>query len=716
MFEALVAIKYLTPRWRQLSVSIISLISILVIALVVWLVVVFFSVTNGLEKSWIEKLIALTAPVRITPTDEYYQSYYYKVDSISALSDYNPKTIQEKLHAFVTDPYDPSMDEEIPYSWPQADREEGGQLKDLVKLTFQAAESLPGVPGLQAKDFEIASGTLNLQLVRREALPLNRSALGQYSNTATLTQASYLGSFDPDNSLLSKALSPLTSRDLNNVLQMNDSALENSSEDPLETVLTSPEHLIQARLKAFFSTVIVRELKVPNSLWSIPKSLLPKFATFQGYAIYKENQITRIVLHPKGLKNEEWVKSLEGSGYTVESVKLELRDGGPFLVKGGQDPQPLPKAVPIALAEGTLMKAKLEPSSLENASHSTDLIFTLNFMLQGTRIEGQSPLGKLLIHSFTASDNIRPDLNYSPLWIHHTTLANGESLLTLPLDRLYGDGVLLPRSFRDAGTAVGDRGYLSYATPSISSMQEQQIPIFVAGFYEPGVIPLGGKCILVSQQVTSLIRSSYLQDNNSLTNGINIRFDKIEQADHVKASLQQAFTEAGIAPYWKIETYKEYDFTKDIIQQLHSEKNLFTLLATIIIAVACSNIISMLIILVNDKKLEIGIMRSMGASAPSIALIFGICGILMGIVGSMLGILAAILTLKNLQPLINVISRIQGHEMFNPLFFGDTLPTDLSFEALAFVVLVTALISLAAGLVPAIKACMMRPSAILRSE
>ena len=240
--------------------------------------------------------------------------------------------------------------------------------------------------------------------------------------------------------------------------------------------------------------------------------------------------------------------------------------------------------------------------------------------------------------------------------------------------------------------------------------------IFVAGFYEPGVIPLGGKCILVNQQVTSLIRSSYLQDTNSLTNGINIRFDKIEQADHVKTSLQRAFTEAGIAPYWKIETYKEYDFTKDIIQQLHSEKNLFTLLATIIIAVACSNIISMLIILVNDKKLEIGIMRSMGASAPSIALIFGICGILMGVAGNILGILAAILTLKNLQPLINIISRIQGYEMFNPLFFGDTLPTDLSFEALAFVVMVTALISLTAGLVPAIKACMMRPSAILRSE
>jgi lipoprotein-releasing system permease protein len=152
------------------------------------------------------------------------------------------------------------------------------------------------------------------------------------------------------------------------------------------------------------------------------------------------------------------------------------------------------------------------------------------------------------------------------------------------------------------------------------------------------------------------------------------------------------------------------------LQQLKSEKHLFTLLATIIILVACSNIISMLIILVNDKKTEIGILRSMGATSSSIALIFGICGIVMGILGSLLGIICAIITLQNLQPLINLLSRLQGHDMFNPLFFGETLPTDLSFEALVFVVIATGFISLVAGLVPALKASLLRPSAILRSE
>src|SRR5690606_17840785 len=151
-------------------------------------------------------------------------------------------------------------------------------------------------------------------------------------------------------------------------------------------------------------------------------------------------------------------------------------------------------------------------------------------------------------------------------------------------------------------------------------------------------------------------------------------------------------------------------------QQLRSERNLFTILAAVIIIVACSNIISMLIILVNDKKMEIGILRSMGATSRSIATIFGFCGIVMGVLGSLLGIVLALITLKNLQHLIDFISHVQGFEMFNPAFFGETLPNQVSFDALVFVVIATSLTSLLAGIVPAVKASLVKPSAILRAE
>jgi lipoprotein-releasing system permease protein len=279
-----------------------------------------------------------------------------------------------------------------------------------------------------------------------------------------------------------------------------------------------------------------------------------------------------------------------------------------------------------------------------------------------------------------------------------------------------GEGILLPKGYKDNGVLIGDRGYLSYNAPTASSIQEQRTPIFVAGFYDPGILPLGGKVVFANQHVSRMIRSAYPPDENPMSNGINIRFANLDDAGLVKAKLQSSLDEAGIGKYWRIETYREFEFTKDLLLQLRSERNLFSLISAVIIIVACSNIVSMLIILVNDKKMEIGILRSMGASSRSIGAIFGFCGIVMGLLGSLLGTIMALITLGNLQSLIDLISRLQGFKAFNPMFYGETLPNEISFEVLALVMGATALISLIAGIVPAFKTCLLRPSAILRSE
>ncbi|MCH9703145.1 MAG: FtsX-like permease family protein, partial [Chlamydiae bacterium] len=147
-----------------------------------------------------------------------------------------------------------------------------------------------------------------------------------------------------------------------------------------------------------------------------------------------------------------------------------------------------------------------------------------------------------------------------------------------------------------------------------------------------------------------------------------------------------------------------------------SDKTLFTLIMIIILVVACSNIISMLILLVNDKKREIGILQALGASPKRIGIIFGMCGLITGLVSSLLGTLLALLTLKNLQSLVNFLNMLRGHETFQKMFFGGQLPNEVSVSALAFVLTATIMISILAGLVPALKAARIRPSEILRGE
>ncbi len=717
MLEFSIARKYLTPRWRQLSVSIISLISILVIALVVWLIVVFFSVTYGLEKNWISKLIALTAPVRITPTEAYYRSYYYQVDSISERGDFAFKTIAEKRHAIATDPYNPQTDEAPPLSWPAPDKNSEGHLKDLVKLVFGAIDSIRHkIPGLSADDFEMTTGNIHLQLIRKTAAPQHPlSSLTPYS-FSSLEQSTYLGSFDQNNPALTKALLPLNMQDLSNLYMLTGIAfdpLKEEENDPLKLPLKEE---IQERLSTFFKFVQVRELKTPSPFWPMPKNLWPENGTFQSIALQKKERLTAIVIAKETRHIPQLLSEYANQGYHASRAVLEFRQGKPWFKIEGKEVEPLSPRLTIALEGDLPLSASLVESSIEQAARPSLVQFRLSFYLQGIPFHGEVPYGSLQIAKADFQNTFSEALaTAEPFWMYEWEEKDTRHFV-LPASATLGEGILLPRNFREAGILMGDRGFLAYMTPTTSSIQEQRIPIFVAGFYDPGVIPIGGKFAIVNKEITSLIRSSHNQEQALLSNGINIRFNHLDQADEVKNLLQTALNEMGIAPYWRIETYREYEFTKDLIGQLRSEKNLFSLLAMIIIIVACSNIISMLVILVNDKKIEIGILRSMGATSWTIATIFGWCGMVMGCLGSLIGTIAAMVTLKNLQPLINLLSKIQGYEMFNPIYYGETLPAELSFETLGLVILATALISCLAGLIPAVKASLLRPSAILRSE
>lgn len=641
MFELSVACKYLRPRWRQLSVSIISLISILVISLVVWLIVVFFSVTQGLEKRWVDKLIALTAPIRITPTEAYYTSYYHQIDSISGQSNYNLKTIKEKLLSNISDPYDPSSDVEIPSDWAKPEYDAVHHLKDPVKKAFSIIQGLSGYEGLRAHDYEASAGNLRLRLLRHtKTVPHNLTQ-------AFLNQPAFLGSLDPENHALLKAILPISKEDIGNLLYSLSITSDNIQEDKPSSAESTSQDLLKKRLNTFFDYVTISELKTPMSGWTIPQHLAIN-----------------------------------------TSHKKIMAD--------------------------VAFDATIDRDSLSNIHNIHKLAFNIDFKYEGQPIQGKISLGHLQIAKATAETGFSHVPNPTPLWFYHIKDSKTTRLF-LPSDPELGEGILVPRPFKDAGVLLGDQGFVSFSTPTPSTVQEQRIKVFVAGFYDQGLIPIGGKFIIVNQDIANLIGAS-MHDGQTQSNGINVRFDNLNDTGEIKQKLQKAFNEAGIAPYWKIETYKEFDFTKDIIQQLNSDKHLFSLIAAVIIIVACSNIISMLIILVNDKKLEIGILRSMGASSLSIAIIFGFCGIVMGVTGSLMGVGAAVLTLQHLESLVSLLSAIQGHEAFNPIYYGDKLPNEISLEVLLYVVGATAIISLLSGLVPALKASLLRPSTILRSE
>src|SRR3989344_1510413 len=169
--------------------------SVGVISLVVWLVLVFLSVTTGIEQNWLKKLTALHAPVRLAPTPAYYQCYFYQIDALSESSHYTYKTIGEKYESPVSDPYAAATDVEIPPHWPLPNRKEGGELSDPVKGVFHELSLLQQeMPGIVFQDYEMGGGLMRLQL----------------PSSASLSQMTYLLSIPDQNPRLhSLILSPL---------------------------------------------------------------------------------------------------------------------------------------------------------------------------------------------------------------------------------------------------------------------------------------------------------------------------------------------------------------------------------------------------------------------------------------------------------------------------------------------------------------------------
>lgn len=675
-FELSIALKYLIPKLKHLSVSIISLISILVVSLVVWLVLVFLSVTEGLEKKWIDELVAINAPLRVIPTEDYYRSYYYQIDGIAMDSAYSTKSLGEKLEAAESDPYDSRFDRELPEGFPLPDQDEHGELKDLTKELEASFFSLQKQHhDLTYHEFEVSFGTLHFKL-------LNHSAQAEQS---FVSQLSYVASQNLGKRG-EKMVEELTASDLSHLFL---------------SFLSS--HVDASFLDHFFSSVKVKKFASAPGGVLLLSSLLPRESSFEAIALSSQGKTWKIFLPPSLQAISFWEHVFIEEGYSIKKGTLAYDDQGQLLFHSILGNEKV--IVPIFLTEDTLFTNLSDKMSLVQ-QEPDHLQFSLAAEIQSQILHLQADPEQLQFLEVERLDHP------SSIWVYFD---KEQQELVIPSGQ-WGNGILIAKQFQKNGIRIGDRGTISYLASSLTTNQEQKLPIYVAGFYDPGLFPIGSKLVFANPQLTSQLRNGHIVSDQMLGNGMNVWIDQPSNSEIVKQELNVELEKRGIQRYFRIESFQELEFARPILQQLKSDKNLFTILAIIILIVACSNIISMLILLVNDKKREIAILQAMGVSSLRVATIFGLCGFLIGFVSSCIGIGLAIITLKNLNALINFLSFLQGHDAFQSAFYGTMLPNELSYSALGFVLLMTILLSFIAALVPAIKASKIQPSQLLRGE
>src|SRR5262245_56794690 len=141
------------------------------------------------------------------------------------------------------------------------------------------------------------------------------------------------------------------------------------------------------------------------------------------------------------------------------------------------------------------------------------------------------------------------------------------------------------------------------------------------------------------------------------------------------------------------------------------------LILLLIVAVAAFNLVSTLVMVVNDKQSDIAILRTFGATPRMIMGIFIVQGGLVGIIGTLMGIVGGILLALNVTNIVNWIGAVFHVEFLSSnVYFVNYLPSQIEWPDVVKVSTVSLFLALAATLYPAWRAAKTDPVESLRYE
>jgi lipoprotein-releasing system permease protein len=156
---------------------------------------------------------------------------------------------------------------------------------------------------------------------------------------------------------------------------------------------------------------------------------------------------------------------------------------------------------------------------------------------------------------------------------------------------------------------------------------------------------------------------------------------------------------------------------KNILFALKTEKMVMFIILTLIVLVAAFGIASTLFMVVMEKTKDIAILKSMGATGRSIMRIFVLEGLIIGFTGTAVGVLSGLLVALNLEPIVGLVQRLTGFELFSKdVYYLDRFPSQVVPADVLLISVTAVLISFMATLYPSWQAARMAPAEALRYE
>ncbi|WP_367107178.1 lipoprotein-releasing ABC transporter permease subunit [uncultured Psychrobacter sp.] len=273
------------------------------------------------------------------------------------------------------------------------------------------------------------------------------------------------------------------------------------------------------------------------------------------------------------------------------------------------------------------------------------------------------------------------------------TLKNGDFSIVL------GEAMV-----QSLGLNIGDK--VTLVLPEASPSPAGVIPRFKR-FTLTGVFS-------ISPEVDSLMAFIPMNDAAKLlrlpagAQGIRMKLNDIFKAPQ---AAQQA---AAISP---VQLYPS-DWTQthgNLFGAIQMEKAMVGLLLFLIILVAAFNIVSSLVMLVTDKKADIAILKTFGASPRLITQVFMVQGVVIGVIGTVAGTILGVVFALSVSDILGWINQSFGLNLFDA-YFINYLPSQLRLTDVVLITGASFVLSFLATIYPARRAARIQPAQTLRYE
>ena len=259
---------------------------------------------------------------------------------------------------------------------------------------------------------------------------------------------------------------------------------------------------------------------------------------------------------------------------------------------------------------------------------------------------------------------------------------------------------------RSLGVRAGDQ--LTIVTPSGQMTPGGVMPrlkqVTVAGLFEVGHYQYDSTLVLMHiDDAARLFRSGGPQ-------GVQLRLDDQQAARAVAADLVRELP-AGLAVRdWTRTNAEWYD-------AVQLEKRMMAIILTLIVAVAAFNLVSTLVMTVTDKRADIAILRTLGASPRSIMGIFIVQGAASGVMGTLGGLALGLGVAFNIDVIVPALERLFNASFLpGSIYLITRMPSDPQAADIVPIALISLALAFLATLYPSWRASRINPAEALRYE